>query len=128
MRAIQSCMPPSAQADLRGTFTAPPSASDLSSVERLIIDTRRRIVGVLDRELNQIRATWAVNQPESIQDELGMSLMEASPLPRNVVSVSRDLFISEAPEEVVLDPALEKATVDELNAALADAFNHVSAR
>jgi hypothetical protein len=43
-----------------------------------------------------------------------------------VVTVSRELFVSEAPREMVLDPALEKATVDELNAALADAFNHVS--
>jgi len=52
--------------------------------------------------------------------------MTVDPLPVNVVPVSRELFMGSAPQEAVLDPALERATVEELNAALADAFNHVS--
>jgi hypothetical protein len=93
----------------------------------MLLETRRAL-GALDRELDQIRASRkAARQFQAIRDESGAELMEAAPLPRNVVSISRDLFLSETPPtEVVLDPALEKATVEELNAALADAFNHVS--
>lgn len=132
MRATQSCMPTSAQGAFLGTYSPGKSHSDLGSVERVLIETRKRIVNALDRELDQIRATrqaaavGTANQPEFAENEAGATLMEAAPLPLNVLTVSRELFINEAPQEAVLDPALEQATVEELNAALADAFNHVA--
>ena len=51
------------------------------------------------------------------------------PLPQNVVPVGRDLFRTNElpPPEAALDPALERATVQELNDALAAAFSHMSA-
>lgn len=138
MRATQSCKPLAAQADFRGTVLHSHSGPCLAldGVERVLMETRSRILGALDRELDQIRASYqaqmdathrsAVAGPES--EEGGVNLMAASPVPQNVLTVSRELFIAEAPQEVVLDPALERATVEELNAALADAFNHVSGR
>ena len=93
-------------------------------------------MGALDRELDHIRATCHAvakasaqtvpAEPETAQGEQGTALMEAPPVPQNVVTVSRELFMGSTPPEAVLDPALEQATVEELNAALADAFNHVS--
>lgn len=126
MSAIQSCMPPSPQAGLSGESLE--SDGDLYRVERLLAETRRAL-GALDRELDQIRASRkAARNPEPLQNNATTDSGEPQSLPRNVVSFSRDLFISETPPEVILDPALEKATVEELNAALADAFNHISAR
>jgi len=126
MTAIQSCMHLSTQAGLSGSLSV--TDHDLGRVEQMLVETRRAL-GALDRELDQIRASRkATRQLQAIRDEGCTEIVEASSLPRNVVSISRDLFLSEAPAEVVLDPALEKATVEELNAALADAFNHVSGR
>ncbi len=102
MRAIQSCMPSATQAGRKGKFTPPPSASDVARVERLIKETRR-VLGVLDRELDEIRsaresqAVAAGDQSESFQNESGKAMMEAAPLPQNVVTVSRELFRLRSP-------------------------------
>jgi hypothetical protein len=138
MRATQSCMAVSAQGRLGATVLPSRGESFIpwDGVERVLMETRSRIMGALDRELDHIRATYqAVAQAsteartletEAVQGEAGTALMEAPPLPQNVVTVSRELFMGSTPQEAVLDPALEQATVEELNAALADAFNHVS--
>ena len=135
MRATQSCMAVSAEGRFGATVLPSRGESFIpwDGVERVLMETRSRIMGALDRELDHIRATChavakasAQTMPEASQIEQGAALMEAPPLPQNVVTVSRELFMGSTPQEVVLDPALEQATVEELNAALADAFNHVS--
>ena len=63
-----------------------------------------------------------------IQDDV-IESAPRHPLPMNVVPVGRDLFRTTElpPREAAINPALERATVEELNAALAAAFSEMSA-
>jgi hypothetical protein len=98
----------------------------LEGVELALLEARNRIVGALDRELETVRALktrWT--------NTGGMSheVFQQSTLPANVLKVDREQFNSkdQAPPEAALDPVLERATLEELNAALAAAFNQMSA-
>ncbi len=97
----------------------------LEGVELALIEARGRILGALDRELETVRA-------QRIRRANGSGMVrevfQQSPLPANVLTVSREIFEfrEPAPLEAAIDPALERATLEELNAALAAAFSQMS--
>lgn len=106
--------------------TSARSSEQLEGVELALIEARGRILGALDRELAAVRArrTRHINGPSMAHE-----IFQQSPLPSNVLTVSREIFESRepAPLEAAIDPALERATLEELNAALAAAFSQMSA-
>jgi hypothetical protein len=112
----------------------------LAQLESSLEETRGRVLSALDEELASIRQ-WM----ESLKDfdtnltvyrpdtEAAAALAEKAPSkfkpskPSNIVELTAQDFAM-APEplhEPALDPVLEKATMDELNAALAAAFEHM---
>ena len=95
-------------------------------VELALIEARGRILGALDRELEAVRALKARRTNGSVTFH---EVFQQSPLPANVLPVGREIFASkeQLPPEAALDPALERATIEELNAALAAAFSQISA-
>jgi hypothetical protein len=108
------------------------------------MEARSKVVSVLDREISEVRCLKKMmaardgclplpsfkpaesNAPVKAQQ----SLTHPVTLPDNVVAISRELFTASEPKpvEMALDPELERATIEELNAALAAAFSHISAR
>lgn len=101
-------------------------SEQLEGVELALIEARGRILGALDRELEAVRARRTRHT-----NGLGIvhEVFQQSPLPANVLTVSREAFElrEPAPLEAAIDPALERATLEELNAALAAAFSQMSA-
>ncbi len=98
----------------------------LEGVELALQEARNRLVGAFDRELEMVRALKARwTNTGGISHEV----FQQSSLPANVLKVDREFFNSndQAPPEAALDPVLERATLEELNAALAAAFNQMSA-
>lgn len=115
---------------LRAHQTATPSPSgvtaghdavkgivQLDRIEQMLMETKGRILRALDRELETLRAMKTVREVPAIAQ-----------LPNNVLEVGREFFTTPKPPpvEAMLDPALEKATIEELNAALAAAFSQMS--
>lgn len=101
-------------------------SEQLEGVELALIETRGRILGALDRELEAVRALRGRRTNGSGDFH---EVFQPSGLPANVLTVSREVFApkEEAPPEAMIDPALERATIEELNAALAAAFSQMSA-
>lgn len=99
----------------------------LEGVESALIEARGRILSALDRELDAVRAMKA--HPANGSSPFP-EIFQQSPLPANVLTLNPDVFAAptkeQLPTEAALDPALERATIEELNAALAAAFNQVS--
>jgi hypothetical protein len=106
--------------------TSARSLEPLEGVELALIEARGRVLSALDRELAAVRAIRARRTAGSGTFH---EVFQQSPLPSNVLTAGRELFIAkeQAPLEAALDPALERATLEELNAALAAAFNQMSA-
>lgn len=108
----------------------------LAGVEISLMEARSQVVSVLDREISEVRSLkkmaasrlQSIDLPSFKPAESPVS-GKAAPLPSNVLAISRELFTSTDPKpvEMALDPELERATIDELNAALAAAFSHISA-
>lgn len=115
----------------------------LAGVEISLMEARSQVVSVLDREISEVRSLkkMAASRVETSalpsfnpadSRALGKPAQEfsqPSPLPANVLAISRELFTATElkPVEMALDPELERATIEELNAALAAAFSHISA-
>ena len=103
----------------------------LKDMETSLMRTRNQVVGYFDRELAKLRRFRTAREggsPKAAEQAVAAALMQEAPLPSNVVAVGRDVFASKEmpPVEARLDPDLERATVEELNAALEAAFFHVS--
>lgn len=97
----------------------------LEGVELALMEVRGRILSALDRELEAVRAMKA--RPTN-GSGAPPEVFPQSPLPANVLTLDREIFAPKEPlpPEAALDPALERATIEELNAALAAAFSQVS--
>jgi hypothetical protein len=97
----------------------------LEGVELALIEARSRILSALDCELEAVRAMKA--RPTN-GSGVSPEVFQQSPLPANVLTLNREIFApkEQLPPEAALDPALERATIEELNAALAAAFSQVS--
>lgn len=116
----------------------------LAQVEATLEEAKLRVVSSLDRELASVRG-WLTalqtfdptltmdttgNQEAQGQGEATIhSMMEQAPQPAksNIVAFHKGDFESTASpvQEPEVDPGLEKATVDELNAALDAAFREM---
>ena len=94
-----------------------------------LLDTRNRIVGALDRELAEVRSLKNMTDV-TVLTKSAQDFIEHAPLPNNVLPVGREIFTASElkPAEMTLDPSLERATIEELNAALAAAFTQMSAQ
>ncbi len=115
----------------------------LAGLELSLMEARSKVVSVLDREISEVRsmkkiaasrdgsfAITAFKPAETCTPVKALqNFTHPTPLPPNVVAISRELFTATEPKpvEMALDPELEQATIDELNAALAAAFSHISA-
>ena len=116
----------------------------LAQLESSLEETRGRVLSALDEELASIRQwmetlqdfepTLTVYRPEAETSANGMTVpAEKAPSkftpskPTNIVELTAQDFalVQEPLREPELDPALEKATMDELNAALSAAFEHI---
>lgn len=116
----------------------------LASVEISLMEARSKVVRVLDREISEVLSlkkmiaahagsfgTSSIKQAESsASTQAQQNFTYPVPLPDNVVAISRELFTATEPKpvEMALDPELERATIEELNSALAAAFSHISGR
>ncbi len=114
----------------------------LAGVEMSLMEARSQVVSVLDREISEVRSLKkmassrleAFDLPSSkpaatrAQGKATNDYNQPAPLPANVLAISRELFTATEPKpvEMALDPELERATIEELNAALAAAFSHIS--
>lgn len=122
-------------------------AERLGQLESSILEARGRVLGSMDRELASIRGwldvlqnfdpTHSLQKPGQSVTLVGadsaVSELETEPpasVASNIVPFSAGDFQSGevALPEPPIDPALEKATVDELNAALAAVFQHMEER
>ena len=138
-------MPPSEAFCLPNiTSPAPNSAGVVSAqrfegVEAALIEARDRILHALDFELAEVRLLKSRARHASSPTRLALAeswgdpvpdVLHQPPLPSNVVSVGRDVFApkQQLPSEAALDPELERATIVELNAALAAAFSQMTAQ
>ncbi|WP_009965226.1 hypothetical protein [Verrucomicrobium spinosum] len=116
----------------------------LARIEATLVDARLRVVSTFDRELSSVRG-WLqalqsfdptvnmetkVNQDSSEGGPVDLQhLMEAAPQSAmsNIVAFNKGDFASQAtpvPEPEV-DPGLAKATIEELNEALEEAFREM---
>lgn len=116
----------------------------LAGIEISLMEARSKVVSVLDREISEVRAlkkmmathdgSYAIPSIKSAEScapvKTQQNCTHPMPLPDNVVAISREFFTATEPKpmEMALDPELERATIEELNAALAAAFSHISAR
>ncbi|WP_038159366.1 hypothetical protein [Verrucomicrobium sp. BvORR106] len=116
----------------------------LARIEATLVEARLRVVSTFDRELSSVRG-WLqalqsfdptlnmetkVNQDHSEDGASDLQyLMEAAPEPAssNIVAFNKGDFASQTTPvpEPELDPGLTKATVEELNAALEEAFREM---
>lgn len=118
----------------------------LAQLEASLMETRRQVLCTLDQELASLRG-WrdSLQQLDPslslFRPELALSpevqtpqhlaeLIEGAPnhsTPSNVVQLTKQDFVDalKPVEEPTLDPSLEKATMDELNAALAAVFEEM---
>ena len=122
-------------------------AERLGQLESTLLEARGRVVGSMDRELASIRGwldvlqnfdpTHSLQKPGQnvslVGNESALSDLEMEPpasVASNIVPFSASDFqpSDEALPEPPTDPTLEKATVDELNAALAAVFRHMEER
>lgn len=119
-------LPASCYAPRPSVVTHARRSEQLEGVELALIEARGRILGALDRELEALRALRVRRTNGS---GVFHEVFQQSALPANVLTVSRETFApkEEAPPEAMIDPALERATIEELNAALAAAFSQMSA-
>lgn len=115
----------------------------LAGVEISLMEARSQVVSVLDREISEVRSLKKMvasrdqsfgvpsfNPADSRTPvKPSQEFRKPAPLPDNVLAISRELFTATEPKpvEMALDPELERATIEELNAALAAAFSHISA-
>lgn len=115
----------------------------LAGVELSLMEARSKVTSVLDREISEVRtlkkmvatregsfAIPAFTPSESrLSAKAQQNFTHPATLPPNVVALSREHFTASEPKpvEMALDPELERATIEELNAALAAAFSHISA-
>lgn len=115
----------------------------LAQLESSLEETRGRVLGALDEELAAIRQwmeslkdfdpTLRVYRPEAESSAHSVAVSEKTPAkfkpsqPNNIVEFTAQDFVQvqEPVREPSLDPALEKATMDELNAALAAVFENM---
>ena len=122
-------------------------AERLGHLESTLLEARGRVLGSMDRELASIRGwldalqnfdpTRSLQKPGPnvtlVGSDSALSELETEPsasIASNIVPFSASDF---QPSDAVLpeppvDPALEQATVDELNAALAAVFQHMEER
>lgn len=114
----------------------------LAGVEISLMEARSQVVSVLDREISEVRSLkkrvatqspssgfYSSNKVDSkTPDMISREFTKPASLPANVLAISRELFNGSEPKpvEMALDPELERATIEELNAALAAAFSHIS--
>ncbi|QIF05847.1 hypothetical protein [Roseimicrobium sp. ORNL1] len=117
----------------------------LAQLESSLEETRGRVLSALDEELAAIRQ-WMESlkdfdptlriyraEGESSAHSVAVSVSEKAPAkfkpsqPNNIVEFTAQDFVQvqEPVREPSLDPALEKATMDELNAALAAVFENM---
>ena len=113
----------------------------LARIEATLVEARLRVVSTFDRELSSVRGWLQAlqsfdptltmettgNQASDDEEEQEMpNLMEEAPQPlkNNIVAFNKGDFEeqSDAVPEPVVDPGLEQATIEELNAALEEAF------
>jgi hypothetical protein len=115
----------------------------LAQLESSLEETRGRVLSALDQELAAIRQwmeslkdfdpTLHIYRPEAESSAHSVTVSEKAPAkfkpskPNNIVEFTAQDFVQvqEPVREPSLDPALEKATMDELNAALAAVFENV---
>lgn len=116
----------------------------LAQLESSLEETRGRVLSALDEELASIRqwmeslkdfdTTLKVYHPEAETSATALAApTDKAPSkfkpskPSNIVELTaQDFAIAPEPlREAALDPALEQATMDELNAALAAVFEHM---
>ncbi|WP_050030844.1 hypothetical protein [Verrucomicrobium sp. BvORR034] len=116
----------------------------LARIEATLVEARLRVVSTFDRELSSVRG-WLqalqsfdptlnmetkVNQDSSEEGAVDLQhLMEAAPEPAtsNIVAFNKGDFATQTnpvPEPEV-DPGLARATVEELNEALEEAFREM---
>lgn len=115
----------------------------LAQLEATLLEARGRVLFSMDRELASLRGwmdalqnfdpSHSLQKPEeqTASENAPLSgLLEEAPqtVASNIVPFSVADFTTRSAvlREPVLDPTLEQATVDELNAALAAAFQHVA--
>ena len=104
-------------------------------IEKALIDLRHELEqssGLVPPGPIRTRGTATSAKDEPVCNGISAKDQDVTPrqvLPHNVVPVGRARFLSPSrkPAEADIDPVLARATVDELNAALAAAFNQMSA-
>ncbi len=112
----------------------------LTQLEASLEETRNRVMGALDEELVSIRhwmdslqslePALSIYRPEKDAAQSAGKVAAATKpsKPNNIVQLSSQDFANVQEPMVTeppLDPALEKATMEELNAALAAVFEHM---
>ena len=108
----------------------------ISFVEKSLLETRTKVLVALDQELSTLRGCLAsieasVQSSGTPSGAPGMDqLMQNAPQYQvdNTIAMNPSNPSAQSISEAELDPRLVQATVDELNAALAAAFNQVSER
>lgn len=120
------------------TTTRTALSEHLAQLEASLEETRGRVLSALDEELASIRkwmeslenmdSNLTIYRPESAAGAKKDKAAKTSK-PDNIVQLHPQDFAGEPQEPTIqeppLDPALEKATMDELNAALAAVFEHM---
>jgi hypothetical protein len=103
------------------------SMDSWDDIELALLEARGRVLSALDRELDAVRTLKARRTRVSSSRH---EVFRESQLPSNVLPMEQKESPAreEAPPEATLDPALERATIEELNAALAAAFNQMSSK
>ena len=105
-------------------------ARRLEGVEVALVEAHDKITGALARlRIWKDHASQpAVGKTALAHDGGAEKFLEESPLPENVVPIRREIFARSDDFLVgpMFDPELERATVEELNAALAAAFSQIA--
>jgi len=118
-------------------LNCPPALDQLAAIRQQLVEMRaslRRMCQDLDDQITGLDQVCspAVPAPESEAAEVAPTLFEfppaAIPAPVSVPPVLSSSLVMKATGPSALDPQMEQATLEELNAALSKAFAHISER
>lgn len=124
MNALLSESPATSALSGTAVSVSPALVTHLDEVEFALLEARNRILSALDRELAEVRSQKSgINPPQT----RSLHRYDAD-LPANVLPIGHDVFAlaNSLPLEASVDPALERATIEELNAALEAAFSQMT--
>lgn len=111
----------------------PPPLDQLAAIRQRLLSVRAQLLQTcrdLDRQISGLDQICGIVAPptptDSTQPNLFDSPPDAIPEPTPTQPVLNSSLVLKATTPLALDPELEQATLEELNAALSKAFAHIS--